>query len=204
MNKLVALFALTLIVSFGAFAQPEPSVVSLKDASAIASLPTFVQDMLAVHHEYIEDIDYAYTWRFDVITWGTGTYRFADGHEVLFEWVSYKNDDDSFQIKLNVRVFGFDLAPIRAIRDTLGRNIYETEVDNQHYWTTYIRASNDWGFDAGMYPDGRKTGLVDEFPADSDSSSGVDMVAVTRYYLSKISSATPALQFEVKGAFVSK
>lgn len=202
MNKLIATTVLIMTISINVFAQSKPPGISLSDATAVANLPKFVQDMVAVHNEYIEDIDYHYAWRHYVITWGTGTYRLTDGHEIPFEWVSYKNGDDLFQVKLNTRVYGFDLAPIRRIPDTLKRKNYKTKVENQNCWTTWIGTSNDWGFDAEMYTDGRRLGLIDQFPLDTNGH--VDMVAVTRYYLSKVSAATPALRFEVKGQFVRK
>ena len=200
MNKLITLVALILVVSLNAFAQSKPNVVSLSDATAIASLPKFVQEMTKVHTEVIENIDYTYKWQYDVVAWGTGTYRLTDGHEIPFEWVSFKNDDDWLQVKMNARIYGFDLAPVRRISDTLNRKIYDTKVENQNYWTTWIGTSNDWGFGPEMYTDGQ-SGLISQF---LDKKNCVDMVAVTRYYLAKVSVATPALRFEVKGRFACK
>lgn len=197
MSKLSTVAILVMFVATSAFAQPK-TTVSLDDTNTIASLPKFVQDMTKVHTVTMKDIDYTYNWQYDVVAWGTGTYRLTEGHEVPFEWVSYINSDDWLQIELNTRVYGFDLAPIRRITDTLNRP-YDTSVKNERYWTTWIGTSNDWGFGPEMYRDGQP-GLVSKF---LDKKNCIDMVAVTRYYLDKVAAASP-LTFQVKGHFAEK
>jgi hypothetical protein len=121
--------------------------------------------------------------------WGVGTYRITENKSVPFVWFAWANTSAYFQVKLSIRIYGFDLYKIRQICDINNRP-YEviSSADSVH-----IGLSNEWIFEEkGMLfcnPIRQKNGFTD-FQCDNS--------AVLRYYLKILSGKVPQLQFEVK------
>ncbi len=128
---------------------------------------------------------------------GMGSYRLTESKHLHFNWVAYQNSDAYFQIEMDTRIYGFDLRPLRRIKDVIDRP-YETGVENGNGvysdagWITWIGLSNDWAFDEEGY--GEKSTPFCKGPSQDYAC---DMDATVQYYLAKLTAASPALNFHV-------
>jgi len=126
---------------------------------------------------------------------GWGTYRITDGDQYHFVWCSYTNSDGWAQIAINMRVFSFDLHPIREFRDLLGRRSWAAWSSPKLTW---IGTSND------MFLDEVSMGKYYSLGEKQAASGGTIRPLIYRHdllkqdYLDRITAATKgALTFQI-------